>query len=363
MTGHQVQTLSENHLGMSALDEKGLPKVPDHIRRGTGIYYLCPDTHIQSAGIRRLYRHVHILIAAGFKARILHLKAGFRRNDLPDVSVRYLELHTFDPKDVIVIPEGCPTIMKALKNHPVRRFVIALNGDYVFKDLDPGVDWRAFNIEQVITVSSPIAETISWSMGLPTHVLKSGIDHHLYYFDKTNKQPHVVYIARKGTHVDFLKRLLGARNPYYINNFKWIGLNGLNEDKYAEQIRQAAVFLNLSMAEGYPTSCLEAMASGTLVASYMSMGDDALLRGKGSGQNCLLSPIGDYVSLGFELEPFLASLCNGQMKQWNKVLSNGLKTVSGLTPESEAYSLISFWCNICCHQTASQPAKDHNTLR
>jgi hypothetical protein len=322
------------------------------------IYYFCPDVDIQSAGIRRLYRHVGILATAGFESYILHLKAGFRRDDLPDVPVRYLEQQTFKPDDIIVIPEGCPTIMKALKDHPVRRFVIALNGDYVFRNLEPGTDWRAFNIERVISVSKPIAEMVSWSMGLPTHVLESSIDHHLYYLDKTNKQPHVVYIARKGEHAHYLKRLLGARDPYFLNNFKWVGLNGLNEQRYAEQIRQAALFLNLSMAEGYPTSCLEAMAAGTLVASYMSLGDKTLLRGKDPEQNCLLAPIGNYASLAFALEPFLTALRDGQMEQWNKLLSNGLKTVSGLTAASETQSLISFWRNICVNQSTRQQVED-----
>lgn len=324
------------------------------------IYYVCPDVDIQSAGIRRLYRHVGILATAGFKSCILHLKAGFRRNDLPDVPIRYLEQQAFEPNDIIVIPEGCPTIMKALKDYPVRRFVIALNGDYVFRNLEQGTDWRAFKIERVISVSKPIAEMVSWSMGLPTHVLESSINHQLYYFDKTGKQPHVVYIARKGAHAEYLKRLLGARNPYFVKNFKWIGLNGLNEERYAEQVRQAAVFLNLSMAEGYPTSCLEAMASGTLVASYISMGDKALLRGEGPGKNCLLAPIGDYASLAFALEPFLTALRHGHMKQWNKLLSNGLKTISGLTAETESQSLISFWRNICFNQSTWQQVEVHS---
>jgi glycosyltransferase involved in cell wall biosynthesis len=307
--------------------------------------------------MRRLYRHVSILATAGFKAYILHLKAGFRRNDLPNVPVRYLEQQPFAQNDIIVIPEGCPTIMRALKDHPVRRFVIALNWDHVFKDLELGTDWRAFNIERVISVSSPIADMISWSMGLPTHVLESSIDHQLYFFDKTNKRPHVVYIARKGAHADLLKRLLGARNPAFINDFKWVGLHGLSEKRYAQQVRQAAVFLNLSMAEGYPTSCLEAMASGTLVAGYMSMEEKAILLGKGPDQNCLLVPIGDYVSLAFALEPFLTAWRTGRMMQWNKVISNGLKTVSGLSTEVEAGALIAFWRNVCVNQSASQTAK------
>ncbi|MEJ2157946.1 MAG: hypothetical protein P8X96_21665 [Desulfobacteraceae bacterium] len=323
---------------------------PSHCA-GASIYYVCPDVALKSAGIRRLYRHVGILAGAGFDAYILHLSKGFRREDLPPVPVRYLEQNPFNTNDIIVIPEGCSTIMKALKDHPVRRFAIVLNWDYVFKNLLPGKDWRTFNIERVISVSSPIAEMISWSMGLPTHVLASSIDHQLYYFDKSDKQPHLVYIARKATHVDQLKRILGARNPVFINDFKWIGLHGMNEREYAQEIRRAAVFLNLSFAEGYPTSCLEAMASGALVAGYRSMGADALMRGEGPEQNCLLSPIGDYPSLAVALEPYLAAMYNGDKTMWESVISNGLKAVSNVTPETEAEALVSFWHDICARTT------------
>jgi predicted O-linked N-acetylglucosamine transferase (SPINDLY family) len=311
------------------------------------IHYFCPDVDIRSAGIRRLYRHVGILDTAGFKSCILHQKIGFRCSDLPKVPIRYLEQEPFKPNDIIVIPEGCPTIMRALKDHPVRRFVIALNGDYIYRDLKPGTDWRTFNIERVISVSKPIAEMVSWSMGLPTHLLASSIDHQLYYPDQAGKQPHVVYIARKGAHAPYLKRLLAARNQYFTKYFKWISLNGLDQKRYAQQVRRAAIFLNLSMAEGYPTSCLEAMAAGTLVAGYISMGDKTFLCGKGPRQNCLLAPMGDYSALAVALEPFLTAWENGPMEQWNTLLSNGLKTASGLTQASENQSLIDFWRSIC----------------
>jgi hypothetical protein len=336
------ESRAHHHSGTSPSVAKGRTHPTD-----VAIYYVCPDVALQSAGIGRLYRHVGILADAGFQAYILHQKNGFRRYDLPAVAVRYLDQLRFNPNDIVVIPEGCPTTMAALKDHPVRRFVIALNWDYIFKALPPGTDWRAFNIERVIAVSSPIAQMVSWSMGLPTHVLESSIDHRLYYFDRSNKQPHVVFIARKATHADRLKGLLGARNPAFTHDFKWMGLDGFSEKEYADHIRRAAVFLNLSMAEGYPTSCLEAMASGTLVAGYRSMGADTLLCGQGPGQNCLLTPIGDYPALAFALEPFLTALCNGEMSMWNQVLSNGLETVSGLTAEAEAHVLISFWQEIC----------------
>jgi len=318
------------------------------------IFYLCPDTEIPSAGIRRLYRHVDLLSRAGFEARILHLRSGFLRKDLPEVPVAYLDRLSCRSNTIIVIPEGFPAIMDALKQNPGRRFAIALNWDYVYKSMPEGMNWRAFNIERVLTVSQGIARMISWSMGLPTHVLGSSIDHRLYYPDEAARQPHIVFIARKAIHADILKRLLAARNPDFVQRIKWVGLRELTEPAYAAQVRQASIFLNLSAAEGFPTSCLEAMASGTLVAGYRSACDRELLRHQGPDQNCILTPIGDYVSLAFALEPVLQSIISGNLNHHRQMLSNALNTAREFTLEYETRTLVAFWKDIRANRFAEQ---------
>lgn len=326
------------------------PCMPNRARNESEIYYLCPDIKTASAGIRRLYRHVDLLCQAGFNAHILHLHSGFHRSDMPYVSVRFLDQQTFGANAVIVIPEGFPAIMDALKTFPGRRFVIALNWDYVFKDMPQGLNWRSFNIERVLVVSSVIGNMISWSMGLPTHVLGSSLDHQRYYIDTAPKRNQVVYIQRKAAHIDILKRLLCARNSDFTQKIHWLGLDGLTEDEYAAQVRISSVFLNLSTAEGYPTSCLEAMAAGTMVAGYDSVGGRELLHGHGGNQNCILTPNGDYMSLAYALEPVLNDLLQGKSQKWASMLSNACRTVSGITLEKERQSLISFWEEACLNQ-------------
>lgn len=314
-----------------------------------GILYLCPDIRLQSAGIRRIYRHVQILAQAGLNAHILHLKSGFRREDLPPVPLLHLDGYIFKPEDILVIPEGMPALMHAVKDHPCRRFVIALNWDYIFKNLPPGMNWREFNIERVLTVSPVVGGMVSWSMDLPVHVLASAVDRRKYYVDKDAKMPRIVYINRKAPRIDPLRRLLGARNPEFIQKIEWIGLDGLPEKEYAAQIRQAAIFLNLSEAEGYPTSCLEAMASGTLVAGYDAVGGRMLLHGDGPQQNCVLAPIGDYLSLAYALTPVLEALLNGRWQRYAPILDKALESIAELTPSKEADALISFWSERCAN--------------
>jgi glycosyltransferase involved in cell wall biosynthesis len=317
------------------------------IENSCTIYYLCPDLQVPSAGIRRLYRHAALLSQNGFDAFILHENNGFQLPDMPAVPIKYMAQISLDKDAIFVIPEGMPKYMHELKDHPGRRFVIALNWHYVFNSLPDGVDWRQFNIERAIVISPMIGQMISWSMGIPAHVLASGINPRQYRVDSASKQLRIAFITRKAAQVDHLKRLLGARNPEFIRNFEWMGLHGLQESEYASRIRESALFLNLSTAEGFPTSCLEAMASGTLVAGYDGVGGRDLLRGHGPDQNCILAPMGDYVSLAYYLEPVLTALLNGRFARWKPILSNALITARRATPESEMNSLIMFWRSIC----------------
>ena len=276
---------------------------PDHT-----IYYCCPDFNLPSAGIGRIYRHVAILHKAGFNAAVLHKTESFQVADMPRVPIVCMDQIEADRNTVFVIPEGMPTIMHRLKDHPGRRFVIALSWHYIFSTLPDGMDWRHLNIERAMAVSQSTGQLIAWAMALPVHYVGTSIDHQQYYCDPAGKQLQIAYITRKSAKIQRLKRLLASRNTNYIEKIKWVGLEGRSLEDYASQIRHSAIFLSLSTAEGFPTSCLEAMASGTIVAGYDGVGGRDLLCGQGPQCNCILAPSGDYLALAYKLAPLLDDL-------------------------------------------------------
>lgn len=307
------------------------------------IYYFCPDMPTLSAGIRRLRRHVRVLHEAGYPAFILHEKSGTRLPRGPSLPTAFMDQIGCDEHAVFVIPEGMPRIMHRLKDHPGRRMVIALSWHYVFSTLPDGIDWRRFNIERVLVVSPVIGRMIAWSMGMPVHCLASGIDHRRYRYHPEDKQAQIAYIKRKAPQIEKLKSLLASRNPDYCHRIQWMALDGLSEDEYAAHIRHSAIFLAISMAEGFPTSCMEAMAAGAVVAGYDGVGGRDLLQGEGAGRNCILAPNGDYLSLACKLAPLMDDVIRDRMDQWRPVIAQAIQTASSFTFTDEADALIDFW--------------------
>ena len=315
-----------------------------HLLNQSRIFYFCPDLRVKSGGVRRLYRHVDILARNGFSAAILHAKKDFVLADQPRVPVEYLQKSgTLKKDDIVVIPEGFPGLMLKLKDHPIRRFVIALSWSYIFSMLPDGMDWRNFNIERILVVCPTIGEMITWSMGLPTHLIDFAINPNLYHYRAENKKRQIAYIQNKARDIDAFRRLLSARNPNYVRHFEWVALKDLNETDYAVRIRESSIFLNLSTAEGLLNSCFEAMAAGCIVAGFNSVGGQDMLVGQGALQNSIVAQNGDYVSLAYRIEPLLQDLLNNNRQPWEQIIQNGINRAARHTPAAEEKSVIDFW--------------------
>jgi glycosyltransferase involved in cell wall biosynthesis len=311
------------------------------------IQYFCPDSTLKSSGIRLLYKHVALLNRHGLDAAILHHKAGFRLEDVPEVPVRYLsETGALHKGDIVVIPEGFAKVMDMLKEHALRRIAIALNWSYIFPALHQRMDWRNFGIERVLVNSPFVGDFISWSMNLPIHLFAMGIDPQLYYHTPAEKIPQISYIERKKTDCESLQRVLHSRNPAFVTEIAWKGHSGLSQAEYAAEIRKSVIFLNMSPAEGLPFSMLEAMRAGTLVAGYNGVGGQRELIGAGETQNCVLSENLDYVNLARKLEPLLSDVLEGDLSRWDHVLRAGIELSNRYTLEEEERTVLGMWKEI-----------------
>ena len=311
------------------------------------IFYFCPDINIQSSGIRLLYQHVEILNRNGYKAAILHKDQGFCVAGMPSVPVRYISVpNTLGMNDYVVIPEGFPNIMNLLKDLPLNRIVIALSWKYVYQTLQDFQDWRAFNIQKVLVNSFFVGDMIRWAMNISTIHATIGVNPLLYKYEPEKKTAQVSFIKRKAICFEEFQRILYSRNPAFIEKITWRGMEGLDETDYAREIRQSRVFLNLSTAEGFPHSMMEAMRAGTLVAGYNSVGGQRELINSGPEQNCILAETMDYITLAQKLEPVLLDVINGNMNRWNTIIRNGVEYSKKFTPEEQERTVVLAWKEI-----------------
>jgi hypothetical protein len=309
------------------------------------ILYHCPERKSKSAGIRIIYRHVEILLKHGYQVAVLHQTPGFKYSDMPEVPIRYAN-QPVNRRDILVVPEGLPPVMAETAELGLRLFVIALSWSYVYPTLPDGTDWRAYNVERVLTHSPIIADFIAWAMRLPVHVFQWGINPQLYYYLPQEKTRQLTYISRKAVGMQELMRVLRSREERFIDQLTWKGLADLAEADYAREVRRSAVFLNMSSAEGLCCSVLEAMRSGTLIAGFNSVGGKRELIGDGHGQNCILAENLDYITLAYKLEPLLIDLLADNPSRWERIRDNALATAAPYTPEAEEQSVLAIWKNI-----------------
>ena len=323
------------------------------------IYYYCPDNQVKSAGIRRLYEHVHVLSKSGFNASILHNNSSFCRKDLPEVLISGLDQQgILKAQDIVVFPEGFPGLMDEFKDLPVRKMVICLSWTYVFGGLPERVNWRNFNIERIIGDSEFTTEMVGWAMNLPSHCIVNQLNEKLYYRQPlAEKKKKIVFIKRKGQQVPLLMSILHSKNPDFIDKFQWLALDGLNEEDFASHVREASVFLNMSLAEGLAHSCFEAMRCGTILCGYSSIGGQRSFIGGGDQQNALIAETGDYLSLAWLMEPLLNDLLNDQYEEWQSILEQAYNDTLHMTSENFEKELISFWKKV-----ASKELKDNHVL-
>lgn len=321
------------------------------------IYYYCPLFIAKTAGGRRLFRHIDILVKAGIPAAILVEAEYIWLEDMPLVPMHYLTRLKIQAHDIFVFPEGALMPLVRIKKiciqkhlNQVKIGIIALNLFCIYRVIANHIegyhDWKSIGIDFVLTNSKYTADFVSWAMRLPTYVVKSNIDPEYFFFEKEKKRLQIIFIHRKKGHVQILKRVLASRNKAFVEKFIWKGLEGLSINDYAQEVRASSIFLNLSLKGGFPTAGFEAMRSGTIYAGYNAGGGKGELIGDGDNQNCILAENDDYVALAQKLEPLLLDLIQNNAKlshNWQNIIANGLQLSDAHNPKTEQQSVLDFW--------------------
>jgi len=246
------------------------------------IYFVCPDQDVPVGGIKVIYQHVDMLVAAGAQAYVLHNTPGFRctwfDNETP---VKYSAGHFIPTKhDIFVLPEVIdPEIHTVLAGY--HKVILNQNCYYTFENLSPSSDHQSSpyldpTLLGCITVSEDSLHYLSYAFPkLNLFRVRNRIDSTSLAY-RAEKKNQIAYMPRKNapdsTQVFQMLRHRGALEGYEV-----IAIDGVSAERAAELIAESKFFFSFGSPEGFSLPPAEAMATGSVVVGYHGWGGSEFL--------------------------------------------------------------------------------------
>lgn len=260
------------------------------------IYYFSPDYDEAAGGIRVIYRHVDVLVAAGIPSAVLHSKRGFRCTWFANTTpVAYVADDTITKDDYIVIPEiyfhllgdlalstrdkGRKLIghkldyinAKALWVSEAKKIIFNQNAYHTFLSFSDKIRFEREFLKHVsgyLSISEQNKEYLVYTFPeLPVYRVQWSLEADLYAFDPNKKKRLITYMPRKNADHS-LQVLHILRSRGVLKDFEVLPIQGLDQKGVAEMLQKSSIFLSFGYPEGLPLPPAEAMACGCIVIGY-----------------------------------------------------------------------------------------------
>ncbi len=228
-----------------------------------------------AASIYEIYFHAKTVQGLGYDVKILTDSAQYQipdwiekdLTDIPHESMEQAKL-TVGPEDVLVIPEIFSNVMEQTKNLPAIRVGLLQSIDYKINALMPGVDWKSFGIEKIITTSENLKDIVEEYYG-KSYDIKTYNPAIPDYFkvDGELKKPIISIVGRNPNEIAKVVKLFYMKYPQY----SFITFDSmLTESKppqplrrkdYAERLKRnfAGVWVDRLASLGtFPIECMKA---------------------------------------------------------------------------------------------------------
>jgi hypothetical protein len=244
------------------------------LRQPGTAWFITPDWNRPSGGIRKEYRSVDVLNAAGISAAVVHHSQRFRCDWFPNetrvVGAREV---TVSPSDVVVVPEIYATSIGNLPSG-VRQVIFNQN---VYLTLDSlatvgpsaATPYRDnLDLVAVAAVSDQNAELLRYVFpGLAVYRIRWSLDPGIYFPAQGPTGRRIAFMPRRraddANQVIAILRLREA-----LKGWEVVEIAGRSEREVAELMRTCSVFLSFSEREGLGLPPLEAIACGCLVVGF-----------------------------------------------------------------------------------------------
>ena len=230
------------------------------------IYFFVIDSNgMPNAGVSHIYKQAKHLQDLGFKTAILVEKDG-QKDAGAWVGSHYLGLHhhkaegvIIKPSDIIVIPEIFSSIMKAAKDFPCKKVVMAQNYEFGLEVLELGETWGEYGFNDVIVTNDNMVEFVSDHFkGSKVYKVPVAIDTTYRHFDDV-KTPTILVGGRD---VEVIKRVIKS---FYLQTplYSWVTfkhISGMLQDELTSEMNKAAALVWIDEVASFGTLPLEAMA-------------------------------------------------------------------------------------------------------
>lgn len=245
------------------------------------------------------------------------------------------------PQDFVIIPEGTSHVMQNLAQSPSKKIILAQSWIYILNSIQPGYSWQSYGINDCISISDAVTEYINTVFpGTNIKQCKQSINRDLFYPPQnlSDKAPVIAFSSKRGPE-NRMKTYNVIRNfQQWYPQYKWfrfVELNDLSKEEYAERLRTSALVLYTDEIAGFGTMPLEAMACGTHVVGWTPFGGKEYI----SDRNGFWANNGDVFQLSELLGIAIDKWLNGELdspaiqEEYEKILSN-------YTQEEEKNSVI-----------------------
>ena len=266
--------MSEKDLKVLENLQKEISKID---KKESKVYFFVIDTKgVPSGSLEYIYNLAAFAKDEGYDVVMLHTEEEFvgvggwlgeRYSSLPHVNVNSGEVGT-SPSDVLFIPEIYSQVMNQTKGLPCKRVAILQNYDYVVEQMPYAAQWGDFGIMEGITNSDYQAAELNEAF--PYVKLKKVTPFISKIFGQTSAPKKMVINVIAKDQSD-IKKIV---KPFYWKypSMRWVSFIDLRDkpkDKFAEQLREAAVTIVVDENASFMYSALEAMKSGSITMVKM----------------------------------------------------------------------------------------------
>jgi len=241
-------------------------------KKESKIYFFVIDTKgVPSGSLEYIYNLAVFAKEEGYDVIMLHTEDEFvgvggwlgeKYSTLPHANVNNGDVGT-TPSDVLFIPEIYSQVMNQTKGLPCKRVVILQNYDYVVEQMPYAAQWGDFGIMEGITNSNYQASELNESF--PYVKLNKVTPFVSKIFGSTSapKKMEINVISKDQSDI---KKIV---KPFYWKypTMRWVSFVDLRDkpkDKFAEQLRNAAITIVVDEDASFMYSALEAMKSGSI---------------------------------------------------------------------------------------------------